>query len=208
MEIGKRIRSYREKQGLTQGDLATRAHISRISLGNYERGERVPPVDIFLRIAQALHVSTDELLGYDPEQDELTRCLNVCKEAGLFTDPWQFRGNTIVSVYQNKEEAEQDKFSVDVPVLGKDEFIAAVIAGTNNPNYQAAKKDLLKMYVYASILQKYAKSAGNINVDIESLKAGALPSKAKNAIQKSQQEIVDALQESAMADALQENPDK
>ena len=42
MEIGKRIRSYREKQGLTQGDLATHAHISRISLGNYERGESRP----------------------------------------------------------------------------------------------------------------------------------------------------------------------
>lgn len=53
----------------------------------------------------------------------------------------------------------------------------------------------MKMYVYASILQKYAKSAGNINVDIESLKAGALPSKAKNAIQEN-------------LDALQENPDK
>lgn len=195
MEIGKRIKFYREKLGLTQGDLATCAHISRISLGNYERGERVPPVDIFLRIAQALHVSTDELLEYDSQQDELTRCLNVCKEAGLFTDPWQFRGSTFVFVYQNKEEAEQDKFSVGVPILGKDEFIAAVNAGVNNPNYQAAKKELLKMYVYASILQKYAKSAGNTDIDIESLRAGVLPSKAKNAIQEN-------------LDALQENPDK
>lgn len=184
MSIGQRIKLFRQKANISQEELAAKVGISRISMSNYERGERTPPVDIFLRIAQALHVSTDELLGYDPEQpDELTRCLNVCKEAGLFTDPWQFRGSTIVSVYQNKEEAEQDKSSVDVPVLGKDEFIAAVNAGANNPNYQAAKKDLLKMYVYASVLQKYAKSAGNIDIDIERLKAGKLPPDAKEAIE-------------------------
>ena len=201
---------YREKAGYKSAqDFSEKLGINYTTYMGYENKGREPKYSLLVKIARLLHVSVDNLLGYDPEQpDELTRCLNVCKEAGLFPVPWQFRGYTSVSVYQNKEDAEKDNYSLDVPGLGKDEFIAAVIAGTNNPNYQAAKKDLLKMYVYASILQKYAKSAGNINVDIESLKAGALPSKAKNAIQKNQQEIVDALQESAMADALQENPDK
>ncbi len=188
---------YREKAGYKSAkDFSEKLGINYTTYMGYENKGREPKYSLLVQIARLLHVSVDNLLGYDPEQpDELTRCLNVCKEAGLFADPWQFRGSTIVSVYQNKEEAEQDKFSVDVPILGKDEFIAAVNTGANNSNYQAAKKNLLKIYVYASILQKYAKSAGNINVDIESLRAGALPSKAKNAIQEN-------------LDALQENPDK
>lgn len=93
MEIGKRIRSYRERQGLTQGDLATHAHISRISLGNYERGERVPPVDIFLRIAQALHVSTDELLGYSPAKDPLQKVLSDLNSCGFLAKPIMYPKN-------------------------------------------------------------------------------------------------------------------
>lgn len=188
---------YREKAGYKSAkDFSEKLGINYTTYMGYENKGREPKYSLLVEIARLLHVSVDNLLGYDPEQpDELTRCLNVCKEAGLFTDPWQFRGSTFVFVYQNKEVAEQDKFSVDVPILGKDEFVAAVNAGANNPNYQAAKKDLLKMYVYASILQKYAKNAGNTDIDIESLKAGVLPSKAKNAIQEN-------------LDALQENPDK
>lgn len=196
MEIGKRIRSYREKQGLTQGDLATHAHISRISLGNYERGERVPPVDIFLRIAQALHVSTDELLGYDPEQDELTKCINTCRNAGLIIDPFRVQAlnNGVVGVYQNQETFEQaqqartkgNPMPASIPILTEAGFIAAVKEGINNPNYQAAQKDLLKMYLYASILREYAKEDGFSNIDIETLKRGALPLEVEEKITKRQ----------------------
>ena len=176
---------YREKAGYKSAkDFSEKLGINYTTYMGYENKGREPKYSLLVQIARLLHVSVDNLLGYDPEQpDELTRCLNVCKDAGLFTDPWQFRGSTIVSVYQNKEEAEQEKTSVDVPFLGKDEFIAAVNAGANNPNYQASKKDLLKMYVYASVLQKYAKSAGNIDIDIERLKAGKLPPDAKEAIE-------------------------
>lgn len=176
---------YREKAGYKSAkDFSEKLGINYTTYMGYENKGREPKYSLLVQIARLLHVSVDNLLGYDPEQpDELTRCLNVCKEAGLFTYSWQFRGSTSVFVYQNKKEAEQDKFSVDVPVLGEDEFIAAVNAGANNPNYQAAKKDLLKMYVYASVLQKYAKSAGNIDIDIERLKAGKLPPDAKEAIE-------------------------
>lgn len=189
MEIGKRIKFYREKLGLTQGDLATRAHISRISLGNYERGERIPPVDIFLRIAQALHVSTDELLEYDSQQDELTRCLNVCKEAGLFTDPFKVYNACVVGVYQNEETFRraraQENLPIDIPVLTAPGFITAVNEGMANPNYKAAQKDLLKMYVYASILKEYAKEEGAKNTSIGK-NADTLPPEIKAEIQKNQ----------------------
>lgn len=66
--IGERIKEYRLKNGFTQSDLAKEANITRIALGNYERGERIPTIDIFARIAMALNVSIDELMGYKPGQ--------------------------------------------------------------------------------------------------------------------------------------------
>ena len=66
--IGERIKEYRLKRGFTQSDLAKQANITRIALGNYERGERIPTIDIFARIAMALNASIDELMGYKPGQ--------------------------------------------------------------------------------------------------------------------------------------------
>lgn len=66
--IGERIKEHRLKHGFTQADLAEQANITRIALGNYERGERIPTIDIFARIAMALNASIDELMGYKPGQ--------------------------------------------------------------------------------------------------------------------------------------------
>lgn len=71
--IGERIKEYRVARGLTQSDLANKADITRIALGNYERGQRIPTIDIFARIAMALNVSIDELMGYRPEQSSIWR---------------------------------------------------------------------------------------------------------------------------------------
>ena len=64
--IGERIKEYRLKRGFTQSDLAKQANITRIALGNYERGERIPTIDIFARIAMSLNASIDKLMGYTP----------------------------------------------------------------------------------------------------------------------------------------------
>lgn len=196
MSIGQRIKLFRQKANISQEELAVKVGISRISMSNYERGERTPPVDIFLRIAQALHVSTDELLGYDPEQDELTKCINTCRNAGLIIDPFRVQAlnNGVVGVYQNQETFEQaqqartkgNPMPASIPILTEAGFIAAVKEGINNPNYQAAQKDLLKMYLYASILREYAKEDGFSNIDIETLKRGALPLEVEEKITKRQ----------------------
>lgn len=193
MSIGQRIKLFRQKANISQEELAVKVGISRISMSNYERGERIPPVDVFLRIAKALHISMDELLEYDPKQDELTKCINTCRNAGLIIDPFhvQALNNGVVGVYQNQEAFEQARtkgtpIPANIPVLTEAGFITAVKEGMNNPNYQAAQKDLLKMYLYASILREYAKEDGFVNIDIETLKQGHLPLKVKEKIVKNQ----------------------
>lgn len=65
MNIGDRIKKFRLEKNMKQSDLADKAEISRVAVGNYERNERQPTIDIVLRIAKALDVSITELLDWD-----------------------------------------------------------------------------------------------------------------------------------------------
>lgn len=60
--IGCRIKEIREKKNLTQEELADLAEISPTHISVIERGVKVPKLDTFIAIANALDVSADELL--------------------------------------------------------------------------------------------------------------------------------------------------
>lgn len=66
MNIGERIRRLRLEKNLKQSDLAKKANISRVTLGNYERGDRTPNTDSAKQIAEALEVPLSELLDDKP----------------------------------------------------------------------------------------------------------------------------------------------
>jgi transcriptional regulator with XRE-family HTH domain len=59
--FGRNVRRLREKQGLTQSELAFRASINRSYLGGVERGQRRICMENIARIANALAVSPDVL---------------------------------------------------------------------------------------------------------------------------------------------------
>jgi len=63
MNTGKIITELREKKGLNQGDLAIKSGVSRVMIGKYERGEATPSIDAAKKIADALDVSLDQLVG-------------------------------------------------------------------------------------------------------------------------------------------------
>ena len=52
-----------EKKRMTQKELAEKAHITESAMSYYVKGVRTPRGEILSRIAQALQVSTDYLLG-------------------------------------------------------------------------------------------------------------------------------------------------
>jgi transcriptional regulator with XRE-family HTH domain len=62
-QIAKRIVSLRKTRGLTQAQLADIVGISRNLLANYEMGRTHLTDDSIIRLASALRVSADELLG-------------------------------------------------------------------------------------------------------------------------------------------------
>ena len=60
--IGKNIRKRRDELGLKQETLAELVNISTSYMGAIERGEKLPKLEIFIRIANALKISSDALL--------------------------------------------------------------------------------------------------------------------------------------------------
>ena len=60
--VGRRIKEAREKRHLTQEELAARIDISPTHVSVIERGTKIPRLDTFVDIANALEVSGDALL--------------------------------------------------------------------------------------------------------------------------------------------------
>jgi transcriptional regulator with XRE-family HTH domain len=63
LDIGSKITTLRKKFHLSQSELAKRVEVSRTIIGNYERNENTPSVDILLKIAKTFDVSIDYLIG-------------------------------------------------------------------------------------------------------------------------------------------------
>lgn len=89
--IGGRIRDARIKRGMSQQDLAEKANISLPQISVIERGKTQMYLYNFINIAEALKVSTDELLRPDvPEvnlifQKEFGDLLSDCTPSQLDT---------------------------------------------------------------------------------------------------------------------------
>ena len=76
--IGKRIRTCREEKGWSQEAFAEKIGLSVTYTGMIERGEKVPKLETFIRIANALEVSADMLLA-DVLQTQL--CIDTSARA-------------------------------------------------------------------------------------------------------------------------------
>ncbi|MED1643688.1 helix-turn-helix transcriptional regulator [Brevibacillus agri] len=61
--MGQRIKSLREKQGLSQDELASRLGMNRTNVSNYESGRTVPPGNVIRALADLLKTNADYLLG-------------------------------------------------------------------------------------------------------------------------------------------------
>lgn len=61
--IGRNIRQCREAQGITREKLAEMTELSVSYMSALERGEKLPKLDTFIRIANTLQVPSDTLLA-------------------------------------------------------------------------------------------------------------------------------------------------
>jgi transcriptional regulator with XRE-family HTH domain len=65
-DFGKRLAQLRKEAGFTQKELADEIGATRRVIAYYETESEHPPANLLVDLAQALKVSTDELLGVKP----------------------------------------------------------------------------------------------------------------------------------------------
>lgn len=70
MSIGEKIKLAREEHGMTQEMLAEAVGLTQNYLGVLERGDKLPKLATFIKIANALRVSADYLLEDELEVSE------------------------------------------------------------------------------------------------------------------------------------------
>lgn len=88
-----RLRSARELRNLSQSELADRADLQPSAVSHFETGRRAPSFDNLKRLADALDVTTDYLLGRVDEPKATTRTA---------------AGPTVDKLFRNAEKMSQD----------------------------------------------------------------------------------------------------
>lgn len=64
--FGQRLARIRKAKGYTQVELAAKLDIIQVMVSDYERDKLRPYHEMIVRLAKALEISTDELLGVKP----------------------------------------------------------------------------------------------------------------------------------------------
>lgn len=75
--LGDRIKDARERRGLTQEELAEKAHVVRQTVSKWEKSQSVPDADTLMALAEALNVTTSDLIGEDSIQSKNLEELTV-----------------------------------------------------------------------------------------------------------------------------------
>jgi transcriptional regulator with XRE-family HTH domain len=63
MSFGKKLRECRDTKNLSQSQLAEEVGVHQNVISRYERGDITPSIDVVSKIADALEVSVDYLIG-------------------------------------------------------------------------------------------------------------------------------------------------
>lgn len=69
MRFANNLKLIRKSLRLTQGDLARIMKVSQRTISHYEHGDSEPDLIIVCRLAYALNLSVEQLLGYEPSRD-------------------------------------------------------------------------------------------------------------------------------------------
>lgn len=68
MDIGVRIKQYRERQGITQEELALKVFVSRQTISNWETNKSYPDIKSLTLLSNIFHVSLDDFIKADIEE--------------------------------------------------------------------------------------------------------------------------------------------
>lgn len=74
--IGENIRKIRKAKKMTMKELGEKIGVSEQAIGNYERGDREPTIDVLIKISDALEVSLFDILGDKIDKKQVALLVN------------------------------------------------------------------------------------------------------------------------------------
>lgn len=89
MELGSRLKKYRDALGLSQDDLALKIFVSRQTISNWETSKTYPDIQSLLLLSEVFSVSLDQLVKGDIEkmkkEIDAQDLIRFQKESTIFT---------------------------------------------------------------------------------------------------------------------------
>ena len=112
------IKELRLNRKLTTDDVANSIGVSGSAYRNYERGERSPSFEILVKLADFYGVTTDYLLGREPEPDPLAM-LNIKVNNQKFIDIYQelpeFQQQVLVDAMRKLSASAEEEYKKKKP---------------------------------------------------------------------------------------------
>ena len=97
--FGKRVREARNKAHFTQEVLAEKVDIAVTYLGEIERGEKTPSLDVLINLAESLEVSCDYLLRDSVEAGTIYIEADVSRKLSGLTRKQKITAEAILDAY-------------------------------------------------------------------------------------------------------------
>lgn len=97
--LGKRIRESRISKGYTQQYLADRANIGVVYISEIERGIKMPSLNIFIKIIEALDVSADYILRDELSSGKECICTEITEKLLILTPSQRKTASDILNAY-------------------------------------------------------------------------------------------------------------
>ena len=78
--LGENIKTYRQKKGYTQEEVANRLHVTRQTISKWETGETIPDIRQCKRLTVQHQMSLDELIDFDINTAEIQEMIKKSGE--------------------------------------------------------------------------------------------------------------------------------
>ena len=102
MSFSKKLKELRAQAKLSQSQLANDIKVSQSSIGYWERGEKVPSVDMIQKLADYFQVSADYLIDTEyvtKKKSEVDKLLNESKVIKLVGEVFDPGAEAMLSAY-------------------------------------------------------------------------------------------------------------
>ena len=115
MGIGNKIKKYREKNKMTQKDIAEILEVEAGTISKYESGMIEPNIESLKRLADTFHITVDELIKEDEEKIDISKInvLEVLREQKEMRLKGNLYHNTQVIFAYNTNHIEGSKLTED-----------------------------------------------------------------------------------------------